>query len=369
VKAFAVYEGLDDSEIAEATYTLWTPTTLQSISEATTWDWTSWSETITLDDTTTPSKNDEVVYSDFYTLGLCKTDFGNTMAFTGQYPVNSKRSQAGTWHFNTKVAGTIEVTFSDTGSSGTGTNRYLVVNGEETEYYTCRDGSSADQKTSGAISVAAGDVTITGSKAIRVYKIVFTPAESSDTRTITAAKEYTTHCDTVALDFSGITDAKPYYVSAADTTAGTVTLSKFDGDLVPAGEGYILWNQSTSETSFEVPVYDGEPDFSGENLLTGADYEDATIDETSLQYYNVYILKDGVFVPSATGTFPKGHAFLVLPKSSSDAKFSIVFDDGTNGINEVKTAANNGKIYNLQGIEVKDASNGIFIINGKKVIK
>jgi len=195
---------------------------------------------------------------------------------------------------------------------------------------------------------------------------VATVESSSNTRTITAAKEYTTHSDTVTLDFSGI-DAKPYYVSAVDTTAGTVTLSKFDNDIVPLHEGYILWN-TTSETSFEVPVYDADVSFSGTNYLWGSYSTVIPISETMLEHYDIYILKDGVFVPSTTGTFPVNHALLAIGKSSN-AKFSIVFDDGTNGINEVKTAANNGKIYNLQGIEVKDASNGIFIKNGKKFMK
>ena len=41
----------------------------------------------------------------------------------------------------------------------------------------------------------------------------------------------------------------------------------------------------------------------------------------------------------------------------------------TTGIETVKAADGDNVIYNLQGIRVNNASKGIFIINGKKVIK
>ena len=40
----------------------------------------------------------------------------------------------------------------------------------------------------------------------------------------------------------------------------------------------------------------------------------------------------------------------------------------TTGINDVKAESANAPIYNLQGVQVKEATNGVFIQNGKKYI-
>ena len=62
-----------------------------------------------------------------------------------------------------------------------------------------------------------------------------------------------------------------------------------------------------------------------------------------------------------------------LKRKSSSAKESIEinFDEPT-GIEAVQSAdkrANNGKHYNLQGIEVNENYNGMIIMNGKKYLK
>ena len=145
---------------------------------------------IKLTDESTPSKNDEVVYTnyttDFMTIG---EDFdGEAMAFKGEYPIRkNKYCQNGTLHFKTTVPGNIVVKFSDTGSSASATavKRYLVVNGVQTEYWTSRENNGDEpyaaqlDVTTGKIAVPAGDVTITGSSAIIVYTVTFTAVDPS----------------------------------------------------------------------------------------------------------------------------------------------------------------------------------------------
>jgi len=200
-----------------------------------------------------------------------------------------------------------------------------------------------------------------GGSGITVKSIVIAPLKS-ETKTIAAAKTYTTHCYSEELDFSSITDAKPYYVSGLTST--TATLAKYENDIVPAGAGFILWNQSESgATSFDAVVSSTSASAPTTNFLVGV------TEDTEIEKGQAYILVDGTFVPASAGTFPANKAYLDASTLASGAKVAIVFD-GTTGINEVKkAAANNGKIYNLQGIEVKDADKGLFIINGKKVIK
>ena len=177
------------------------PSVLQAVSDSTTWDFSKITantenalykkEGIQLTDESTPSKNDEVIYADysadFMTIG---EDFNKAaIAFKGEYPIRKNQyCQAGTLHFKADVAGTIVVKFSDTGSSASATavKRYLVVNGEQTEYWTSRENNGEApydaqlNVVSEKIAVPAGDVTITGSSAIVVYYVTFVPAQEEE---------------------------------------------------------------------------------------------------------------------------------------------------------------------------------------------
>ena len=170
---------------------------LQTVSEATTWNFEEITATKDLSATTAPSNTDWVVYADFDDITFPSDFSASTIAFKGQYPIRSKKVQNGVLKFKTTVPGTITVDFSDTGSSASSSDpkRYLYVNDNQTEYYTQRDGTN-DRKVSGEIDVKAGEVTICGwnpdaevkdnednvigtgaTVAICVYKVVFTPKE------------------------------------------------------------------------------------------------------------------------------------------------------------------------------------------------
>ena len=165
-------------------------TTLQSISETTTWNFSdvTYSESGEFKLTEENGKSIETVYADFEQLTFEETFNANAIAFKGESPIRSnskKYCQDGTLRFNTTVPGTIKVKFSDTGTSASATavKRYLVVNGEQTEYWTSRENNGVDTPydaqlnvTAGEISVPAGDVTITGSSAITISSVTFTAA-------------------------------------------------------------------------------------------------------------------------------------------------------------------------------------------------
>ncbi len=171
---------------------------LQAVSAAAAWDFSKITantgnalynkEGIQLTDESTPSKNDEVVYANYSAdfMTFAEGFDATTMAFKGEYPIRKNQyCQAGTLHFKTTVAGKITVKFSDTGTSASATavKRYLVVNGEQTEYWTSRENNGTEpydaqlNVTTDEIAVPAGDVTITGSSAIVVYNVTFTPSE------------------------------------------------------------------------------------------------------------------------------------------------------------------------------------------------
>ncbi|MCR5153085.1 MAG: hypothetical protein K6A98_08055, partial [Prevotella sp.] len=186
-------------------------TELVAVEEETTWDFSTLKSVTTsplynsdkkgimLTADTDPAITTEVVYADAAEyITIPETFKGASIAFQGESPIrDDKYCQNGTIHFKAGKAGKIVVSFTDTGSkaANNAVKRYLVVNGEQTEYWTSRENNSTDPEvayaaqlnvTSGEIDVPAGDVTIAGSSAIRVSKIVFTPTAPT-TFTITVA--------------------------------------------------------------------------------------------------------------------------------------------------------------------------------------
>ena len=180
-------------------------TELKSINADIAWDFEQITATKELNKETIPSSEDWVVYADYEDIAFPEAFDAEAIAFKGQYPTRNKKVQNGTLKFKTTVPGTITVDFSDTGSSA-GDNdpqRYLYVNGTQTEYYTQRNGKN-DRKVSGEIAVPAGEVTICGwnpeaevkdaegavigkgaEVAICVYKVTFTAGSAPEPAEVT----------------------------------------------------------------------------------------------------------------------------------------------------------------------------------------
>ena len=100
------------------------------------------------------------------------------------------------------------------------------------------------------------------------------------------------------------------------------------------------------------------------NDLVGKDYD---VEADGSQY--VLAQKDGkVGFYKAEGTIPAGKAFLVSTAAGVKG-FALSFD-GETGIAEIaEKTVENDAIYDLSGRRVEKATKGIYIINGKKVLK
>ena len=77
----------------------------------------------------------------------------------------------------------------------------------------------------------------------------------------------------------------------------------------------------------------------------------------------------GFYKLSATGTIGINKAYLVYNGTASARTF-FAFDGAATGIemNNVDNNKGNDKVYDLQGRRVTKPTNGIYIVNGKKVI-
>ena len=95
---------------------------------------------------------------------------------------------------------------------------------------------------------------------------------------------------------------------------------------------------------------------------------------TTKEVENVYGYANGKFVKANTGTVAPFRTYIELPDAASAPKaFSISIEGTTTGINQVNATTTTKSIYNLQGIRMSNdfngLSNGVYIVNGKKVIK
>ena len=267
---------------------------LVAVSEATTWDFSqlasntesalynSKDEGIKLDNTTTPSQTDEVVYSDAAAYITANEGFNTAaIAFKGQYPIRkNKYCQNGELHFKAGVAGKIVVSFNDTGSTPGNDptkvyKRYLLVNNTKTEYWTSREytgeGAYAANMniTTGEIEVPAGDVTISGVKedgetaaAIQVSKIVFTPTASPEPAQVTStyvftAKNWTATKDDVAANWTSGKDGAGFSnngVQVTTTVTGASATSPDEYDNITKIVVTYNTNKSKGAGTFDVKI-------------------------------------------------------------------------------------------------------------------
>lgn len=225
------------------------------VSEETTWNWEDLTETVTLDETTVPSINDEFVFKELEDqINFGSFDAQSIVISKTQYPVRNKKFQNGTIKFTTDRPGVITVDFSDTGSSGDDpAKRFLNVNGKNTEFYTQRDGSS-DRKVSGEIAVPAGAVVITGmsedcstAQPICIYKVTFTPTGDAVNMlaNIKALKEYYTEEMGELPALLTLKDAKVNFVTTKESTdydddGNPITVEKDYVLIEDASAGYML---------------------------------------------------------------------------------------------------------------------------------
>ena len=377
------YEPAKDTEAATATISatvgtlsdnitvnysaLVTATEQRTVAAATTWDFSKTGLT-SFDKVSEP-----VLYAN---IGAKTSDdfAADAMTYVGSYPVSDggtacRVNTKDVLAFKTSTAGTITVTFCNTGGNG---DRYLTVNGTKTSY---SEATGKADVTTDPISVEAGDVTIGGDNSIKIKKIVFEPAVSelsivvkdgfSNYATFYSTKGYTLPEGLTAYTISGIDDNnKVVYGNTYNA-----------GDAVPAKTAVLI--KATAAGTYTASVNADAAEFSGTNLLNGSETSTA-VNEAGYMYYvltnDANNANTGFYWQKGTDgtsvTTVAGRAYLKVTKAQAAKGFS--FPDETTGISAVSTSANSlndsAEMYNLAGQRVTKAYKGVVIQNGKKFI-
>ena len=173
--------------------------------------------------------------------------------------------------------------------------------------------------------------------------------------TITTA-EYATFNSQEALDFSA-TGIKVY---AAVDNENSVTLNEITSGRVPANTPVVLYKAGGATAN--VPVIVSADAIEGTNDLrvsTGRDVD------------NMYVLAMNPtvgFYPWAGETPLSAGRVYLQGKASYGARTFIGFGEETNISNASVNAIDNNIWYDLQGRRVAQPTNGLYIVNGKKVL-
>ena len=172
-----------------------------------------------------------------------------------------------------------------------------------------------------------------------------------------------------------------YWIDKAknnDPSSLTLTPTRdLETKMIPAGFGLVIKTTSTGGSGyiFMPPVGASEKAdlIADNNMLKGVTVKTQMRDIVQANPDNYYfILTDNVFKRVNSGNLPAGLAYLEMPKSlfNGQAKATITLEDEvTDGILLVNgDEHNNGSVYDIQGRKVENATKGIYIVNGKKVV-
>ena len=342
------------------------------VTKATTWDWKeAGNETIQLSGSTSPTDNEEFLMANLPEVNNDANFNSQALKVKTQFATRGSKNyfQGYSIKFNTTVAGTIDVTFSNTGNDRP--YRYLRVNGILTDY---KDGVGTMVEATG-IAVPAGEVVIdfyipdaadpqersgdvVGTTMCRVNKIVFTPISASEVNVPVTAAGYATFCSDKALDFTGIEDITAY---TATKEGNVVKFNKVMG-AVPAETGLLVKGVTTN-----VPVAASAEDVT--NIMKG------TLTNTTIEEPGIFVLMNGaqgVGFYKTTKAFTVGANTAYLPANVvTGARQFIGFDEEgeATGIEAIERVQTTDNFFNLNGQRVAAPQKGIYIMNGKKVIK
>lgn len=184
---------------------------------------------------------------------------------------------------------------------------------------------------------------------------------------ITSA-QYATFCDDIARDFSasGIT------VYAATASATSVAFDEVTDGVVPANTGVVLYSASVlNDVAIPATTKTATYDFSANEMVGVNSQTTIALDGGSGK--TNYILANGgsgvgFYKAAVGGAKLAAHKAYLSTATASASRDFLGFNEGTTGVNEVKTQKVDGEYYNLAGQRVAQPTKGLYIVNGKKVI-
>ena len=173
-----------------------------------------------------------------------------------------------------------------------------------------------------------------------------------------------------------VPDGVKVYTGAVNEAGDSILLTAVDlssSQVLPANTGFLLKGEgsSTIELTTTTETSTVEVDSSNELMPTGD--SGYTAPDNNSTVYGLF--SDNLFYLITGGTtMPANGAYIVINTSSESIAMGIIDDtteddSDTTGISSVETAVKqDGVFYNLQGVRVTNLTQGLYIVNGKKVV-
>ena len=233
------------------------------------------------------------------------------------------------------------------------------------------------------ISSASYTTTIASAPAYAA-KAISLQAETADAHWATFSySEPTFFPEAVAVNAITVADGRiiadaDVFESSTDVAIGDGTLS---GVYVPANTGVLIKSSQSNITCYVVANKSVSAIDESQNMLKPAPTNGGIFTSATdkiyykLAYDDFFAKKDLGFYygADAGGAFyvKKETAYLAVPTAKAGAAKAFVLDDETTAINGISTRNNQAEtVYNLNGQRVASmAKSGLYIVNGKKVVR
>ena len=207
-----------------------------------------------------------------------------------------------------------------------------------------------------------------GQSAVQIYKKI-----SDVSVTVSSVGYATLHYGDRALTVPAGMEAYTYLVNAQNKLEKSWTYG--EGDVIPAGQAVVL-KADAGTYIFELATTDGDADPGSQ--LKGLD-EEGTTTGTGKFYHLTLVDKDDVSKGAgffwgndggAAFTIAAHKAYLVVPTAGVRGyMFNGEVDDDLTAIESAVVKSAQGPIYDLQGRRVEKMTRGIYLVDGKKVMK
>jgi len=210
--------------------------------------------------------------------------------------------------------------------------------------------------------------------------VSFTFANKTDISSITvtiapivtvSAAGYATYASDHALDFTD-SNIKAYIAKAKNDGSGVTFERKYK---IPAGTGVLLYKDGGATEA--IPVFDPDKEDAdntdGNVFVRGEGVAVASVVGNMYNYILNKVNNVVGFYKAAGQKVAKNRAYIQVESASFAKDFISMpgFDDSTTGVTEVNGSGLmvNGPVYDLQGRRVEKPGKGLYIVNGKKVLK
>ena len=169
----------------------------------------------------------------------------------------------------------------------------------------------------------------------------------------------------------GIADGEEACAYTATVSDDKIVLHML-GRVIPKGTAVIIVGVDNSISMTRDDVSAAE--YSAVNDLNGVDLPTARTSLTSNDSYRLYMLSNKNdhfgFHSFAAANVPARKAFFTIPASANARPFSMVFEDETTAIRQLRKANAESSVYDLNGRAVRgnNLKPGVYVKNGKKVV-